>query len=239
MLADRVRMGIGRCTKLGPGPQKLIGGNTDAGYFGIVPASELITGDALATLVGISAGTPQFSNEGWLKFYWQGIVEFVAKKPIRYGISWTNINNANCASGEVTQIVLGKFTYKVRLMSGLGPYGSETNYKGTGNYGSEWNELMLPIHVNAPSNWGAPGTQNYSNVDIPTNDWGVGFTDSDLHTDQMLGNGASSWCQEMAFDQYRHLTRGYDGVASANFNANNDGVAYPVLGWRPVLELVI
>ena len=44
----------------------------EEGFFGEVPASELITGDALASQVGISGGTSQNSTAGWLKFAYKG-----------------------------------------------------------------------------------------------------------------------------------------------------------------------
>ena len=122
MLADRVRMGSNSKNKddlLGsPGSPYLISGTMQEGFFGEVPASELITGDALASECGISQGTSQFSSEGWLKFAYQGKIQFVAKKPIRHSISWDAINTANCVygdSGDKTVVIGGK-TYKVTLM---------------------------------------------------------------------------------------------------------------------------
>ena len=44
----------------------------EEGFFGEVPASEFITGDALASECGISQGLSQNSTAGWLKFAYKG-----------------------------------------------------------------------------------------------------------------------------------------------------------------------
>lgn len=219
-----------------PGPKLSTHGTMDQGYFGIVSASDFITGDALATLVGISAGTSQFSTEGWLKFAYQGKILFVAKKTIRYGISWDQINAANCARGDVVQKTVKGHTFKVRLMKGSNVASNDTGsaYNGSICYGSEWNRLMLPIHENA-----APGKSwKYPN-NVGTDDtayWGIDFTDADLQTHYDYGDGARSWCQETAYNSSYRLGRGFSGVShSGSSTSSYTGTGY---GWRPVLELV-
>lgn len=213
-----------------PGPKYAIAGSWDAGFFGKVPASELITGDALASMIGLSAGTAQFSNEPWLKFAYQGKILFVAKKPFRYSLSWTDINAANAVYGDRT-VTIGGLTYKVRLMRGAENDPSNYTDNDRDAIGSEWNRLLLPIHKNAPSNWTYP---EYGGV---TEDWGIDYTDADLLTHYNHGNGAYSWCQETRGGNapYR-VSRGYRGVSdsdsliAAHSSSNS--------GWRPVLELV-
>ena len=127
MLANRVRMGSGKSEFKDiwgtPGSAKLIAGDGEEGFFGEVPASELITGDALASECGISQGTSINSTAGWLKFAYKGEIQFVAKKPIRCSISWKAINTAKCVygdSGDKTVVIGGK-TYKVTLMRAFVP----------------------------------------------------------------------------------------------------------------------
>lgn len=215
-----------------PGPTKLIGGNSQAGFYGEVPASEFITGDELARRIGLTAGTSQFSNEPWLKFSYMGKTEFIAKKPFRHSISWNVINAVNAVFGNRTIDIGGK-TYKIRLMKGKteGKQNDSSSYQGAINKGSEWNKLMLPIHQKAPSNWAFK-----NNVNSPTENWNVGYTDNDLFTHNDAGNGPYSWCQECGESTSYHLYRGFGGVSSAYssvpFNDNHS------FGWRPVLELV-
>jgi|GEM_PF-6911653 len=221
------------------GNKFLVAGDMQAGYFGVVPASEFITGDALATLVGISAGTSQFSTEGWLKFAYQGKILFVAKKTIRHSISWDQINAANCARGAVTEKTIKNHTFKIRLMKGSNVVGDDaTSQYGTAssgalNHGSEWNKLMLPIHIEAKNKtWAYPNNVGANDTAY----WGIDFTDADLHTNSSAGNGSYSWCQETVYDSSFRLYRGYFGVSYSNDNTSSDTNSYR--GWRPVLELV-
>lgn len=215
-----------------PGPTTLKGGNLQAGFYGEVPASELITGDELAQMIGLTAGHSQFSTEPWLKFSYMGKIEFVAKKPFRHSISWYYIKSINAVYGN-RLIKIGKHTYKIRLMKGK-TEGKQSDVSETGGYickGSEWNKLMLPVHINAPSNW-----KNPENVNNPTENWNVGYTDSDLLTHFTLGEGTFSLCQEYGHNYYSCIARGRVGV-SASASPSNDS-AYYENGWRPVLELV-
>ena len=234
MLANRVRMGSNSKniddTSGSPGNPMLIAGDMNAGYFGVVPASELITGDALASMVGISAGTSQFSSEGWLKFAYQGKIQFVAKKPIRHSISWNDINIANCVYGDKT-VNIGGLTYKVRLMRGanIDPTGAR---EGSVNHNSEWNKLMLPIHINAKDkSWAYP---NNVEADVPY--WGIDFTDADLLTHENYGNGSYAWCQEEGLINVQRLYRGGSGVSSSNSISRLSSSF--LFGFRPVLELI-
>lgn len=216
-----------------PGPSKLIGGNLQAGFYGEVPTSEFITGDELAKQLGITLGVSQNSNGGWLKFSYMGKTEFIAKKTFRYSISWDNISYQNAVTGQRT-IKIGDHTYKIRLMKGRdegNPFYYTGPYSGDGVKNSEWNRLMLPIHKNAPSNW----VFEY-NVNSPTENWNIGYTDKDLFTHYTAGNGACTLCQEYGAIPQDRLYRGYSGVSDSNYVTKSDSGNY--CGWRPVLELV-
>lgn len=214
-----------------PGPTKLIGGNLQAGFFGEVPASDFITGDELARRIGLTAGNSQNSDEPWLKFSYLGKVEFVAKKTFRYGISWNDINAVNAVYGNRT-ITIGDLTFKVRLFKGKteGKQDDKSSYKGSINYNSEWNRLMLPIHENAPSNWKYP-----ENVKLPTENWNVRYTSEDL-SESIRDKGYNAWCQEFGTSDDNNLCRGFKGISGSDINTSHRNEHF--LGWRPVLELV-
>lgn len=247
MLADRVRMGSGMGgddNSGSPGPNKLIAGTMEEGYFGEVPASALITGDALASECGISQGTSQNSAAGWLKFAYKGKVQFVAKKPIRYSISWDAINTAKCVygdSGDKT-VTIGGLTYKVRLMRALEPTNdpktTASGYDGTVNHHSEWNRLMCQIHERAIyGSWGYPNNIE-NDIGILEHSLGNGtngmYNNADLVVES--GNGRASWCQERSTSASTRLYRGNSGVSGSNGNPSS--YAYSNYGWRPVLELI-
>lgn len=229
-----------------PGPKDLIAGTMQEGFFGEVPASELITGDALASECGISQGTSQHSTAGWLKFAYKDKILFVAKKPIRHSISWDAINTAKCVygdSGDKT-VTIGGLTYKVTLMRALEPSNNPKTVasanSGEVNHGSEWNRLMCQIHEQALSkSWDYPDNIE-SDIGILEHNLGSGsqgmYNDNDLLTHNTHGSGSYSWCQEMGTVSSIHLLRGNTGVSNSTANTSSYGDTY--YGWRPRLELV-
>lgn len=206
----------------------LIAGDMEAGFYGEVPASEFITGDALASAIGLTAGTAQNSNEPWLKFALNGKTLYVAKKHFRHTISWNNINAAGAMYGTKTVAIGGK-TYKVRLLktSLIDPMSDPFDWAEV--IGSEWNKLMHPIHVKA-------GTQSWSRnqgVDPDVVNWGINYTDVDLETSVY-----SSICQEK---QGTNIIwgRGHPGIDNDASSAAYSSPSFTSdRGWRPCLELV-
>src|SRR6056297_3426547 len=115
---------------------------TDTGYHGVVSSADLCDGSTLASNIGLSAGTLQYNDAGWLKFYVgpsadcnkDGVekVLFIAKKTIRYDLSWNDIYNAGAVYGtgdygpansgsnvtQDAQVTIGGKTYKVRILTG-------------------------------------------------------------------------------------------------------------------------
>lgn len=214
-----------------PGERKLLKGTMDAGWFGEVASNDFISGDALANMLGITAGTSQYSNEPWLKFAYEGDVYLIAKKPYRHTISWDQINAANAVYGNKT-IEIGGKKYQVMLMRGIGndvqpnPKTFYKPYDGAANHQSMWNALMLPIHAKAPSSWAYP-----NNVKSPTDNWGIGYTDADL-----LTNNLYTWCQETTYAENCRSLRGDSCVSLAR--AGVSGGAGSTCGWRPCLKIV-
>lgn len=215
-----------------PGSTKLIGGNLQAGFYGELPTSEFITGDELAAKIGLTAGISQYSNEPWLKFSYLGKIEFISKKSIRHSISWGDLNTFNLVYGNKKIDIDGNM-YKIRLMKGKteGKQNDRTQYRGVINQNSEWNKLMLPIHYNAPDRW-----QYSDNVNSPTENWNIGYTDRDLLTHSDYGEGSYTWCQEYGELYNTRVYRGNYGVSYSE--SQNYSSGYSGFGWRPVLELV-
>jgi len=102
-----------------PGPQYLVAGNKNAGFFGFVKPSEfglisdgsggtVFNGSSLAQAVGISQGALMEVNTPWMKFSWNGKILFVPLKPIRRSISWDSIYQAGAVYGTGTDISDGE-----------------------------------------------------------------------------------------------------------------------------------
>ncbi len=252
MLADRVRMGSYKGKKFvdffdnsgSPGPSQGIAGTMEEGFFGEVPASELITGDALASQVGISEGTSQNSTAGWLKFAYKGKIQFVAKKPIRGGISWSAIRAARCVYGDSGDrtVTIDYKTYKVTLMRGLepsiDPKTSGNANSGEVNHHSEWNRLMCQIHEEAINgSWGYPSNVE-GDIGILAHSLGSGSQGMYNNADLVVGsgNGRASWCQEVSISSTHRIIRGNNSVSHSEGNTTNRAFAW--YGWRPVLRLI-
>lgn len=236
MLADRVR--IGRKKELpddktgSPGGAKLIAGDMNAGFFGVVPASELFTGAEISSECGITQGTLQFSDVGWLKFAIDGEIIFKSQKTYRHSISYDHITSKGCVYGE-KQVSKNGINYKATLIKGALTDPSAYTDPDRGAKGSEWNRLMLPIHIKAKDkSWAYP---DYVEDNIPY--WGIDFTDTDLQTIDSAGNGSYHWCQEIRGGDvtYRVLRGRYDVSFSSR---NTSSSAIPNVGWSPVLRIV-
>ena len=225
-------------------------GDTDAGYYGTVDAADFIDGPTLAQDIGLTAGTAYNSDTPWLKFAWNGGIVMVPQKPFRYGISWNSIylngsvygdgliagesgaedHNTNSggltATRQDTKVTIDGVTYKVRLMRCVNedPYGEIC---GDNN---EWNNLILPIHEDAPNSF------SYSAACAPTADWGIDFTGSELVASNYM-DGSYNWGQETpSGDSVNRVGRGFIGVS--HVTTYDSGYTGSRTGWRPLLEKI-
>ncbi|OHW61370.1 hypothetical protein EUAN_22200 [Andreesenia angusta] len=214
----------------GPGPKTLISGNQSAGYYGIVSSSELFTGSELATAVGLSVGTLFNDTTPWHKMAIDGKVVYIPQKPIRYGLSWANINAVGCVNGSMN-ITKNGTTFKVRLLKGAAsnPVDIQNNSDGSKTKGSEFNKLVLPLSIKATNKaWNWPA---YVESTLPS--WGTNLSDSDLGFSS--GVGSNTICQEACTSPSgSYVYRGADNMPELAGYIQS-GTSY---GWRPVLEIV-
>jgi hypothetical protein len=192
-----------------PGPIYLSHGNMDTGYLGRYAG--IFTGNQLASAAGVSRGSSLFygnSNIEWLKFAFEGKILFVAQKPIRYGLSWDDLNNAGCVYGT-KQITKDGITYKCRLLR-----------IRNGDPGTDWGrekDLIWAVNKDRVPNWD-------------------NLSDDALYFSQPgLPNGGRSYAQETSADGAR-MCYGYDHpMFGVNVDKDDRGAWF---GWRPVLEVV-
>ena len=234
----------------------------NAGFYGLIPSSDFISGDALASALGITQGNSQYSDTSWLKFSFDGKTLITPMKTIRHSVSWDAIYNAGAVYGTGEDISAGEQwmldndenysesdrveqnatvsingkTYKVRLMRGAGDDPTDSyddSDRGSLGPENEWNALMLPIHEKAKTgNWNYP-----DHVPASVDDWAIYFSDADLLTHEDFGNGSFSWCQEtLDTETSSRVCRGRFGVSTLTSSPSSR--TSPGRGWRPVLELV-
>ena len=114
-----------------PGRKELEAGDTEAGFFGFVQASDFITGDQLALDIGLSAGTSQNSDTPWIKYIWKGKVCFTPLKTIRRSIDWDSIYNVGAVYGTNDE---GTLPPEGRLGTELTIDGSDNSINTTGHF---------------------------------------------------------------------------------------------------------
>jgi len=208
-------------------------------FLGEMPANHLITGDDLASELGLTAGTGFNSDAGWLKYVRNGKTCYMAKRPFRYDLSWEDIYDVGAVGDKAkkpldyeevveqdAEIEKDGQKYKVRLLYG-GKH--DTGDAKEDEFGSnEWNTVMYALaaciddgHLGVKAGywWG-----NYLNDEL-----GIG---GDSNPD-----GRRSLCQEIApDDEYNRVARGTFNVSY--FFTPPSSASHPRLGFRPVLELL-
>ena len=196
-----------------------------------MPAGDFITGDQLATQVGLTAGTAFNSDAGWLKFSLDYKTLYVAKRPFRRSVSWDQINARGAVFGD-TQVEINGKLYKVRLLKGRGDElttSISNGYDTQPTHNSEWNRLMY--HVSGTPFANASNT--LASEGITEGDWAQ-FSESELLTYHASGTGGYSLCQDQA-----DTTRCARGVYGVSYIRGIDRTSTAItLAWRPCLELV-
>lgn len=159
----------------GPGPQELIAGDFERGYFGLVEAYNFIGYEALATAVAAPNTGSNYAQAlpKWLKFAHKGKILFVAMQPVRMNVTWLSLYNLGLVYGVdgtgtpgitglagVNQkkiVSIEGNNFLVRLLKGRPPAmttfpavsgGQESDYAWdvtSEMVGSEWDDLMVGV----------------------------------------------------------------------------------------------
>lgn len=109
----------------GPGPQVLLKGDRELGYFGEVPDKDLITKNDLRLIVNLPGdpGSISVGNKGgiWFKFAYKGKILYIAGTPVLLNLSWNSIYNKGLVFGvhgpgdpSITNPVDQYFTIKTK-----------------------------------------------------------------------------------------------------------------------------
>ena len=185
-------------------------GTVAAGFYAIKTEAEVISAAALATAIGLTAGTPETSvPPSWLEFSLQGKRCLYATRAFRYGLSWDHIYNVGAAFDTLgdqgvpptvtvrpqdTEVTIGGQRYRVRLMTM-----------------AEWVSVVPKL----TGTW-VPSTSDKMN--IGTN------------------NGSARWILDTYLTNYnkRRNRGGYTGVNFDGLGTSTDTTA--IMGWSPLLE---
>lgn len=190
-------------------------------YYGEVAEADFITAAAFTTLVGMgSIGSVTNGSVNWLKYRYKGKTVYMAKKALRHGMTWEQMNALGITKGT-QQFTIGGKQYTVRLPTG---YQSEPANHALAATGGSFNDLIYPVY----------GGVSLNQTEIQAYPRWAAFTDLELglgrtKTEAAAGPGTLSWCQELTTSNNHHLVRGYN-------DADNEGVRQIVSGWYIALN---
>ena len=221
---------IARNFNFGIGSDTFVGGDLTAGFLGEVASVDFITGDSLASSIGLTAGTSQNSDVPWWKFAIDNEILYVPTKNFRYWISWDNINAVNAVYDDVNTpvVTIGGYDFRVTLMTGA-EADPTVNEDGIG---SEWNRLIYRVHSDVPDGTGV-NTGSSGGAQVGDN-WASYNTDN---TNISNGNGTFIWCQETkSSNKSNRVVRGLTSLSG--FYTSSSSYANTEMGWRPVLRLI-
>lgn len=224
----------------GPGPQDLILGDYNYGYFGTMFSADLIGASELRAQVGLSATVaPVASAPLWFKYVRNGKVIYVPNTTIGNPVSWETLYNLGLVFGvegpgpynagtnvpQNKKITINGDQFRVRLMTGFSD--DYTKYPPTGvanepaEWVNEWNDFVYPLSVHTPEG------QRFVNVGNDT-------------TATIIGSGVIGvYVQERsALTGGQGTLRGSSTNSKAGLSQRNNVGATQGYGWYPVLELI-
>ena len=248
----------------GPGPQTLLKGDMERGFYGIVTANEFVNGYDINLSLGISGlGTDWNMMTDWFKFAYKGKVLFIPMKPLKHSLSWQQLYNLGLVYGEDGPGAM--------VPNGVTPV---NQLKTIEKYGERYLvRLMKGANRNPVAGWGIPSTPAYDTFSLKgewddlfcmmikdtlfdrrESPWGD-YNYRDLY--QSSDNMSLTLCQELNGDNSVAL---YRGIRSSYYGSDHPGYAsflgrtetrnystglpyhtsaawlYP--NWRPVLEYI-
>lgn len=215
----------------------------DTGYFGRLSSDDFISYERLSTKVKFDIGT-MMPDKGWLVFYYRGEIVYIPQHPIRYNISWDDLESAELVFGK--DIKIGKQTYNISLPTGAkanpvddikwqNASASEELEIDLG-YGSVWNELIYRVHKDIPGVTDIG--ENCSGGPQYGENWDE-LTDEELNVNwNKCSVGTATWCQETS--SYVSADRVYRGVTRlAHSNRYTSSYSSVDPGWRAMLKVKI
>jgi hypothetical protein len=229
MLLSGTAGGKGKVKKAALFNRPLLASDGGVDWYGEVSSTELIDGVALASLIGLTAGIAQYSDAGWLYVGLDGTELLIAKRPLRYGLTWNHINEVNAVYGNRT-IEINSQLYKVRLLKGANsdPTVNAEGYDVPSSHGSEWNRIFYRLtndtYLNSQNTKASEGEFTHL----------ARYSESDLLLYHSSGNGSYCYCQETSGSN--RVARGGMGVSFLSMRGAP--TADSGRGWRPVLERV-
>lgn len=221
----------------GPGPQVLLRGDWNLGYFGRMPMNDLFSIQECVNFTGGPLAAPAAINNSadlwWLKFVYKGKIIFIASQPIYGALSWEQLYRAGVIYGnfpsadwapyakttfgtipQAKQASRGDHSFVMRVPTSRAVM-SSTSAAAADQIGGEY-DLILAYAYQARN---YPDTLGYKQVDDIGNASWISFS-TDLQAGVCINRGSGTNPDAL------NVSLG----ASAVHNLH---------GWRPLFELVL
>jgi hypothetical protein len=223
----------------GPGPQQLLFGDQNLGFFGEVAASDVLTSTALATQISDLAAYSQINaGDPWLKFVYNGKYLFIAKRPLFNTLTWNKLYAAGLVYGTddagtfnngapTNQIRLastGPYRFKIRTLTSDASDPTTLAYIAAGSYSTDispyrasmWTDLLYRV---CSRGMGSA---------YPSDKWAA-------YTDSQITSGSEVLRESVSSDTTKYVIRPGLGGDIRTYTMNTKVSS---ASWRPVLELV-
>jgi hypothetical protein len=229
----------------GPGPQTLIRGTWDYGYFGRVAMEDIFSQQELFNACGLpSSGTINNAANYWHKVVHKGKILFFANNHLASALSFANIYNAGCVYGnrpsaewpaaiktqlgtvEQNKIVSSSIhKFYVRLPTSRGVM-SSTSTASIDLRGGEYDGALAGMYLNREFNVDALPQMDDSFSTVVSSQY---FLSADYHSGSAASTAVVCRTGQVALGNIDSVQA---GAALLTGNASGSVV------WRPVLELV-
>lgn len=228
----------------GPGPQTVIEGNLEYGYFGEILPSEFISTNALRDAVGMTIGSATGNPTAWHKYVRKGKILIVPNASLTSSVTWMNLYNLGIVYGTdddgkgtfiptptVNQrktVKIGADTFIVRLMTGYSdnvadvPPTTLSDSDNTDNLSCEWDDLIYPLFQYTPVKQRLANVASYTLTQMRLNTQPTVFVQERASVTQNVTRGGN------ANSRAAVATRGINGSTGSSSST----------AWWPVLELV-
>jgi hypothetical protein len=250
----------------GPGPQALIAGDLDMGFYGTVNASDFIDWTTFIAWANVSVPAKNpYANQMWLKFAYKGKTLFMPYQPVGtcawstlyagglvYGIDdvGPRTYNTMAATNQLRIITVQNSQFKVRLPTAVPPGFDLTSDFVNSNTGA----TNSPLNTNwytadsydttlnlVGSEWNdlIMKLLSWTSASQRGENWAAYDAQLAYNSAPYIGMTENNIHQEM-IPGLKTITRGYLPASSISYHpGKTNTAAYNAnLYWRPVLELI-
>ena len=180
----------------------------NTGYFGMIEQDDFISGEKLSELVKFEKGKVLRYDTLWAVFYYHGKIAITPIKPIRYNVSWDDIDELGLVDGSFNRLDIKGIRYSIYLHTG----DVEVN--------NTWDELLSRLHIDSKI---TPIWDNMTDIDLNIN-W------------EACKHGTATWCQETSSGVPTSRTHRGNGRLAFSGRGTSSYVS-TTMAWRPLLIL--